>query len=271
MLLDITEVIQTRGVSRVSLKSLFEVFSGFIEATETAVRKPQERIGARRRIQADQRRELLDRFFDLAGHEIAFAQCRVQIDSVGCNFQSGFQQRNGVLIIVLGHAGTRQQKNDVRIFGCKLVCTQKNIQGIDRLAFIRIGLSEQEERVGRIRLEFQRAIQNGFGFCVLRVSKIDLAEIVQDLESLRLQGIGLLQFQLRGTELFFRSQEYAQGEMYLQVVLVLCGKLLRGLQSRRRASGREISSRQIETRGNVLRMDTLQVRQSFQRLFLRQK
>src|SRR5215469_10185882 len=59
--------------------------------------------------------------------------------------------------------------------------------------------------------------------------------------------------------------------MYLQVVLVLCGKLLRGLQSRRRASGREISSRQIETRGKVLRTDTLQVRQSFQRLFLRQK
>ena len=107
---------------------------------------------------------------------------------------------------------------------------------------LRINLRQQIEGLRRIGLKFQGAVQDEFGPGILGVAQVDPAEVVQDLEGVGLQGIGLFEFGLSGTMLFFRGQQNAQGEMDLHVVFLQGGKHLGSPQGLRAAAGLEVSS-----------------------------
>ena len=122
------------------------------------------------------------------------------------------------------------------------MCARQEIQGVCRPVLLRINLRQQIEGPRGIGLKSQGAVQDEYGPGILGVPQIDPAEVVQDLEAVGLQGIGLLELGLSGTMLFFRGEQNAQGEMDLQVVFVQGGKLLGGPQGLPRAAGLEVSS-----------------------------
>ena len=189
-LFNVTQVEQARSVVRIELQALLKIFSGLVEAPQMAVREPHERIGTRGRIQFDQSFELFDGLFRFAGHEITFAESGVQIGALRSNFHAGFQQRNRVFEIILRHADAGEEKDDVRVFGGKLVGANQQVQSVDRFLLRGIDLRQQIKGFGRIGLQFQRAVQDEFRFRVFAALQIDLSEVVENLEGFRLQRVG---------------------------------------------------------------------------------
>ena len=64
---------------------------------------------------------------------------------------------------------TRARRKMMSVFsGAKFVGAHQQIQRIHRPGLIRVDLRQQVERLRRIGLQFQRAIQNQFGFRVIR-------------------------------------------------------------------------------------------------------
>ena len=59
------------------------------------------------------------------------------------------------------------------------------------------------------------------GLWNIRHCEEDLAEVIEDLECLRLQRVRFLQFQLRSLVLLLRGQQYAQRKVDLDVILAL--------------------------------------------------
>jgi hypothetical protein len=105
------------------------------------------------------------------------------------------------------------------------VGAHQQIQSIHWLFLRRIDLRQQIERVWRIRLEFQRAIENQLRLIVISVTKIGLAESCEGLEPVRLQRIRFFQFQSRRFVLLSGQQKCPEGEMKLHVISILCGKI----------------------------------------------
>src|SRR5437016_8430154 len=101
-----------------------------------------ECVRSRRRIQLNQCLKLFDGPFRLAGHQIALAQRGVEIDALRRDFQTGFQEWDRIFKIILRHADPRQEKDDVRIQGSQLVCTNQQIQSIDCSRLIRVRSEE---------------------------------------------------------------------------------------------------------------------------------
>ena len=158
-LLDVTHVEQARSVVRIELEPSLEIFARFVESPEMPVRKPHERVGARGGIHFDQRFELVDGFLGFPRHEIAFAERRAKIGALRSDLQTGFQQRNGIFKIILGHADPRKQENDVHILRSQLVGAHQHIQRVDGLFLLGVNLRHQVKRLRRIRLQPQRATQ----------------------------------------------------------------------------------------------------------------
>src|SRR5450755_719327 len=121
--LDVAHVEQARRVVRVLFEPGLEILAGFVESSEMPVRKSHKRVGASGRIQFDQRFEDVDGLLDFSRHEIALAQRAAKIRALWSDLQTGFQQGNGVLKIILSHADTREQKNNVGIVRRELMGT----------------------------------------------------------------------------------------------------------------------------------------------------
>src|ERR1019366_232533 len=73
---DESEVEETRLIMSVEFKPFLKVFLRFVEPPEISVGKSQERVGARRVLNLQQLRELVNRLINLARHEIALAERR---------------------------------------------------------------------------------------------------------------------------------------------------------------------------------------------------
>src|ERR1700730_1799408 len=69
-LLDVTHIEKAGTVARVELQAFLKVLLGFIKATEMAIGKPHECVGARGRVERDEVLELVNGSFRLAGHEV---------------------------------------------------------------------------------------------------------------------------------------------------------------------------------------------------------
>src|SRR5439155_26251250 len=119
----------------------------FIEASEMAVRESHEGVGTRGRIKIDQELELFDGFVRFAGHEIALAESGVEIGAAGSDFYTGFEERDSVLEIILGHADAGVEKNNVGIFRSKFVRTGEKFQSVYGTSLVGVNLREYIKNV----------------------------------------------------------------------------------------------------------------------------
>src|SRR6266436_2117511 len=108
---DKSHVEKTRAVARVQLQSFLKILLCFIESAEMAIGKSHECIGARRRIERDERLELVDRFFCLPGHEIAFAEGGVEVGALGSDLHARSEERYRVFEIILRHTDAGEKKD----------------------------------------------------------------------------------------------------------------------------------------------------------------
>ena len=81
--------------------------------------------------------KFLDRFLCFPGHEVAFAQGGVQVGALRRNLQAGFEQRNRIFKIILGHADASHQENHVRILRRQLMCAHQQIESIQTAWLVR--------------------------------------------------------------------------------------------------------------------------------------
>src|SRR6266478_6354177 len=207
---DETHIEKTAGIVGIELETFRKILTRFVEAPKMAVGESHKRVGTCGRIEIDQLLELIDGFVRFAGHEKAFTKSGMKIGAPGGNFYAGFKQGNGVLEIILRHAEASEQENNVGIFRCKFVCADKQFESVYDASLIGVNLREEIQNLGRIRHQVLRALENEFGFGVLRGVKVNLPEIAENLEGIGLQRIGLFQFELGGPILFFRSEQKSE-------------------------------------------------------------
>src|SRR5439155_959522 len=95
------------------------------------------------------------------------------------------------------------------------------------------------------RSKFQSAIQNQFSLRVVAAAKINLSQVVQDLESFRLQRVGFLEFKLGGAILLLRSQKRSQRRMEFHIFAVLSGHLRREFQALSGSSSTQVRATEV--------------------------
>ena len=93
------------------------------------------------------------RFVRLAGHEVTFAKGCAEIGALRGNFDAGFEKRNGVFKIILGHADAAEQKNDVGVFRSEFVRADEQFECVHGAGLFGIDLGEQVKDLRRIGLD----------------------------------------------------------------------------------------------------------------------
>jgi len=63
-------------------------------------------------------------------------------------FDAGFEKRNGIFEIVLGHADASEEEDDVGIFWREFVGANEEFEGVDGAGLFIGDLSEEIENVG---------------------------------------------------------------------------------------------------------------------------
>ena len=142
---------------------------------------------------------------------------------------------------------------------------EQQIEGVQGPRLVGGNLRQQIECLSGVGLQFERPGQCQFGLGVISAAKQRQTQVIRNLEGSGLQRIGLFQFQDRRLVLLFRRQQQAEREMYLDVVLVLRGKLRGHLQRIGGAPGLEVSANQVETGGQICRPHAQEVGNGFSR------
>src|SRR5947207_15655609 len=98
--------------------------------------------------------------------------------------------RNGVFKTILHHADPSEQKYDVSIFSREFMCSDQQFQSIHWASLIYVNLCERIKNLRRIWSQTLRALQDEFGFRILRGLTVNLSQVEENLKRVWLQRIG---------------------------------------------------------------------------------